>query len=121
MGNDDTSPSPVGDAHQAASQARRARSPEYAAEAERVAPYEALARIVTRRRGALGLTQQQLAQRMETSHSAVSRIEAGRHRASVATLERLALALETRLVVGFVDDTELLGSSPLPANLVALT
>jgi transcriptional regulator with XRE-family HTH domain len=53
------------------------------------------------RRGELGLTQQVLAERMGTSHSAISRIESGQHRTSVATLERLAAALEVRLVLGF--------------------
>ncbi len=38
---------------------------------------------------------------MGTSHSAISRIESGQHRTSVATLERLALALDARFVVGF--------------------
>jgi DNA-binding XRE family transcriptional regulator len=49
----------------------------------------------------LGLTQEQLAERMGTSHSAISRVESGQHRASVATLERLAQALEVRFVMGF--------------------
>ena len=53
------------------------------------------------RRAALGLTQEQLSERMGTSHSAISRIESGQHRASVATLERLARALEVRFVMGF--------------------
>ena len=53
------------------------------------------------RRAELGLTQGQLAQRMGTSHSAISRIESGQHRASVATLERLAKALNARFVMGF--------------------
>jgi transcriptional regulator with XRE-family HTH domain len=53
------------------------------------------------RRAELGLTQKQLAERMGTSHSAISRVESGQHRASVATLERLAQALEVRFVIGF--------------------
>jgi transcriptional regulator with XRE-family HTH domain len=53
------------------------------------------------RRGELGLTQEQLAKRMGTSHSAISRIESGQHRTSVATLERLAQALDVRFVIGF--------------------
>jgi transcriptional regulator with XRE-family HTH domain len=53
------------------------------------------------RRAELGLTQEQLAERMGTSHSAISRIESGQHRTSVATLERLARALEVRFVIGF--------------------
>jgi len=81
---------------------RRARQdPEYRAEHERLAPYEAVARVVIMRRLELGLTQQELAVRMGTSHSAISRIESGRHRTSLATLQRLAAALEFRFVVGF--------------------
>ena len=53
------------------------------------------------RRGELGLTQEQLSERMGTSHSGISRIESGQHRTSVATLERLAQALEVRFVMGF--------------------
>ena len=62
---------------------------------------EEIARFVITRRTELGLTQEQLADRMGTSHSAVSRIESGQHRASVATLERLGQALEVRFVMGF--------------------
>jgi len=64
-------------------------------------PYEQLARIVIRRRIDLGLTQEQLAKRMGTSHSAISRIESGQHSTSVQTLQRLAVALEMRFVMGF--------------------
>jgi transcriptional regulator with XRE-family HTH domain len=49
----------------------------------------------------LGLSQKEFAERVGTSHSAISRIESGRHRTSVATLKRLAEALDLRLVVGF--------------------
>lgn len=92
--------SPVG-APVSAARHRRARSPEYRDAQERLAPYEAIARFVVQRRAELGLTQEQLAERMGTSHSAISRIESGQHRTSVATLERLADALEARLVMGF--------------------
>ena len=98
-----TPPSPAGYPHREAAR-RRARDPEYAAEARRLAPYEALARIVIRRRGELSLTQAQLARRMGTSHSAISRIEGGQHATSVATLQRLADALQTHLVIGFADE-----------------
>ena len=82
--------------------ARRARSSAGYREArERLAPYEQLARIVIRRRLDLGLTQEQLAERMGTSHSAISRIESGQHSTSVHTLQRLAEALEMRFVMGF--------------------
>jgi ribosome-binding protein aMBF1 (putative translation factor) len=93
--------SPVGTPVTKAAERRRRRNPAYRAAQERLAPYEGIARFVIMRRGELGLTQEQLAERMGTSHSAISRIESGQHRTSVATLERLAQALEVRFVMGF--------------------
>jgi UDP-N-acetylglucosamine 1-carboxyvinyltransferase len=86
------------------SEARRRRAandPADRAAQERLEPFETIARFVILRRGELGLTQEQLAQRMGTSHSAISRIERGQHSTSVATLQRLAEALEVRFVMGF--------------------
>ena len=40
-----------------------------------------------------------VAERVGTSHSAISRLESGQHRASIATLERVGEALGLRLVV----------------------
>ncbi len=93
-------PKPVG---RSAAEARRGRrrDPEYRATQERLAPFEGIARFVIMRRAELGFTQEQLAERMGTSHSAISRIETGQHRTSVATLERLAHALDVRFVMGF--------------------
>lgn len=93
--------SPVGTSAADAAKRRRRRDPEYQAAQERLAPYEGIARFVITRRAELGLTQEQLAKRVGTSHSAISRIESGQHRTSVATLERLAQALQARLVMGF--------------------
>ncbi len=59
--------------------------------------------MVIARRIRYGLTQRQLAERMGTSVSAISRVENGTHRPSVETLERLALAFRERLVWGFED------------------
>jgi transcriptional regulator with XRE-family HTH domain len=78
----------------------------YREELRRLAPYEGVARIVIARRQALGLTQQELADRVGTSHSVISRIESGQHPTSVTTLRRLAAAFETHLVVGFSDEPE---------------
>ncbi|MGH3090862.1 MAG: helix-turn-helix domain-containing protein, partial [Gaiellaceae bacterium] len=82
--------SPVGTPVSGARRRRAGRSPESRATQERLAPYEVIARFAIQRRAELGLTQEQLADRMGTSHSAISRIESGQHRTSVATLERLA-------------------------------
>src|SRR6266545_3066266 len=93
--------SPAGTPVSEARRRRARRRPEYRAAQARLAPYEAIARFVIQRRTELELTQEQLAERMGTSHSAISRIESGQHRTSVATLERLAEALEVRFVMGF--------------------
>ena len=81
------------------------QSPEYRAEQERLAPYEALARMVIARRIRYGLTQEKLADRMGTSESAISRLESGQHRPSVETLEKLGQAFGERIVLGFEDSS----------------
>ncbi|MGH8326966.1 MAG: helix-turn-helix domain-containing protein [Steroidobacteraceae bacterium] len=93
--------SPIGSPVNEMSIRRARRSAAYREARERLAPYEELARIVIRRRMELGLTQEELAGRMGTSHSAISRIESGQHSTSVQTLQRLAAALEMRFVMGF--------------------
>ncbi len=67
------------------------------------------------RRQALDLTQQELAARVGTSHSVISRIESGQHPTSVTTLRRLADAFGTHLVVGFDDRPEEIGDAELVA------
>jgi ribosome-binding protein aMBF1 (putative translation factor) len=80
---------------------RAERSPAYRAEQRRLAQFEEIARLVIKHRASLGLSQQELARRVGTSHSAISRIESGRHKTSVRTLQRVAEALGLRLVLGF--------------------
>ena len=80
---------------------RAGRDPAYRQEQARFEPYEDLARLVIQHRMRAGLSQEGLAERMGTSHSAISRIESGQHKTSVETLRRLAEALGVRLVVGF--------------------
>jgi ribosome-binding protein aMBF1 (putative translation factor) len=77
------------------------KDPEFRAEYERLAPYEELARIVLMRRAALDLTQAELADRMGTTASAVSRIESGQHATNSQTLKKLADAFGVRAVFGF--------------------
>ncbi len=96
-----TNSSPIGTPAAEAGHRRAKRSSAYRQAQTQLAPYEQLARIVIRRRMDLELTQEQLAKRMGTSHSAISRIESGQHGTSVQTLQRLAAALEMRFVMGF--------------------
>lgn len=111
--------SPIGQAHRQG-MSRRARNPEYRAELARLLPFEKISRMVIRRRSEKGWTQQELAERMGTSHSVISRIESGQHQTSVETLKRLAAALETHLVVGFQDEPET-ESAEVANELVALS
>ncbi len=60
-----------------------------------------LARALIKARADSGLTQEQLAERMKTSQSAVARMESGRVMPSARTLERFAKATGTRLCVSF--------------------
>ena len=60
-----------------------------------------LARELIAARVRAGLTQEQLAQRMGTTQSAIARLESGQRMPGVRTLEKLAEATGTRLVVRF--------------------
>ena len=53
--------------------------------------------MVIARRIRYGLTQEQLADRMGTSESAISRLEGGQHRPSIETLEKLGQAFGERV------------------------
>jgi ribosome-binding protein aMBF1 (putative translation factor) len=68
---------------------------------DELAPEFALARAVIKARVIAGLTQEQLAQRMETTQSVIARLESGRTRPSTQTLDRLASATGTRLKISF--------------------
>jgi ribosome-binding protein aMBF1 (putative translation factor) len=66
-----------------------------------LSPEYALARAVIEARVTAGLTQEQLAQRMDTTQSVIARLESGRTKPSTQTLERLATATKTRLKISF--------------------
>jgi ribosome-binding protein aMBF1 (putative translation factor) len=93
--------SPIGTSVSDAAEANRARSIRYREEYDRLEPFEQIARIAILRRGHLGLSQQELAERMGTTASVISRIESGQHRTSTNTLSRLANALGGQAVLGF--------------------
>jgi ribosome-binding protein aMBF1 (putative translation factor) len=77
------------------------KSKEYRKAHEDLAPEFALAEAVIEARVTAGLTQEQLAQRMDTTQSVIARLESGRTRPSTQTLERLAAATGTRLRISF--------------------
>jgi transcriptional regulator with XRE-family HTH domain len=61
----------------------------------------ALAAAVIAARKRAGLTQEQLARKMGTTQPVIARLEAGNNRPSLRTLERLAHATGSRLVIAF--------------------
>jgi transcriptional regulator with XRE-family HTH domain len=62
---------------------------------------EQLAAELTRVRVSAGLTQAQLAKRMNAKQAAIARVESGRHLPNLDTLRGYAAATGQRLVVGF--------------------
>ncbi len=60
-----------------------------------------LAHAMIEARARAGLTQEELAVRMETSQSAIARLETGRSKPSARTLERFAKATGTSLKISF--------------------
>lgn len=73
--------------------------PDFVKEYEDSAAEFALAREVIQARLGAGLSQQQLAQKMATTQSAVARLESGRHLPSMSTLKKLATATGTRISI----------------------
>ena len=98
--------SPIGTSVRDGAARRRARSAIYRETEERLEPFEQLARIVIMHRARLGLSQQDLAERMSTTASVISRIESGHHRVSIETVRKLATAFGIRAVFGFEYETD---------------
>jgi len=90
-----------GETASAGAQRRAARSAAYRAERARVAEFHAVAKLVIHRRTVLGITQRELARRIGTKETAISRLESGRHATNVRTLRRVFEALGGHLVVGY--------------------
>jgi transcriptional regulator with XRE-family HTH domain len=73
----------------------------YRAEYDALEEEFALADAMLKARERAGLTQEQLAERMQTSQSAVARMESGRVLPSGSTLKRFARATGSRLKISF--------------------
>jgi ribosome-binding protein aMBF1 (putative translation factor) len=97
----DKSTSPIGSGVADDVERHRRESRAFRAEHDRLAGFEQLARIVIMRRAELGLSQEDLAERMGTTGSTVSRIESGQHATTAKTLKRLGEALGGQAVIGF--------------------
>lgn len=61
----------------------------------------AIASQIIEARSRAGLTQDELAKRMHTSQSSIARLESGRGKPSVSTLEKLAAATDSKLRLTF--------------------
>ena len=97
--------SPLGqDARQAAAR-RRASDPRYVELEKKHEVALAIADLVILHRTRTGLTQEELATKMGTSVSAISRLESGFHVPSIDTLRKLAGALGGRVKIDIVDVT----------------
>jgi ribosome-binding protein aMBF1 (putative translation factor) len=77
------------------------KDPEYRREYDALEEEFALASAIIEARSRAGLTQEELAAKMETSQSAIARLESGRMIPSGRTLKRFAKATGTRLRISF--------------------
>jgi len=73
----------------------------YRAEFERTSAYEKTARAVIALRAVRGLTQEQLAEMIGTTASAISRLESGEHSPNLETLRKIANACGGHLRLRF--------------------
>lgn len=77
------------------------KDPDYRREFAALEDEFALAQTFIHARGAAGLTQQELADRMDTSQAYIARLEGGKERPSTRTLNRFAKATGHRVVINF--------------------
>ena len=77
------------------------RDAEYRREYDALEEEFALASALVAARSRAGLTQEELAEKMDTSQSAIARMESGRTIPSGSTLKRFAKATGTRLRITF--------------------
>lgn len=75
--------------------------PEYRKAYDGLGPEFEISRSLIEARTRAELTQAELAQRMNTTQSAVARLESGRTRPSTRTLQKIARATRTRLRISF--------------------
>ena len=77
------------------------KDPEYRAAHDCLGTEFEVARALIEARSRAGLTQSELAERMDTTQSVVARLESGRVLPSTRTLEKIARATGTRLRIAF--------------------
>ena len=82
------------------------KDPEYVREYEALEDEFAQAKQLVEARSASGLTQAQVAKRMKTNQTTVARLESGRHKPSLATLEKYAEAVGRKVQIRLVPISE---------------
>lgn len=78
------------------------KNPEFKREFERLQPEFAVIQKMIDARVKKGLTQKQLAKKLKTKQSVISRIETGRGNPTLAFLQRLADVFNARLEIKFI-------------------
>ena len=82
--------------------ARALKDPEFKREYDALEPEFAIIRSIIRKRLQNGMSQKQLAQKMGTQQSALSRLESGTYNPSLAFLKKVSSALEGKLKISIV-------------------
>ena len=77
------------------------KDPALKAEYDRLQPEFAVIRAIIEARRKKGVTQEEIAKRVGTKQSVISRLESGRANPSVAFLKKLARSLNTNLEIRF--------------------
>ncbi len=77
------------------------KNPKYRREYEALEEEVSLSAAMIEARARAGLTQEQVAQRMQTTQAVVARLEGGGSMPSTRTLEKYAMATGTRLRISF--------------------
>lgn len=77
------------------------KDPEYVKEFKSLEDEFALAQLFISARSSAGLTQQELAEKMQTSQAYIARLEGGKEKPSTTTLNRFAKATGHKVVIEF--------------------
>ncbi|KKQ32253.1 transcriptional regulator [Candidatus Curtissbacteria bacterium RIFOXYB1_FULL_41_59] len=77
------------------------KDPELKAEYDRQQPEFAVIRAIVRARSMNGISQEELAKKLGTKQSVISRLESGRANPSIGFLKKLAQALNSHLEIKF--------------------
>ena len=82
--------------------AKALKDPEFKAEYDRLGPEFDIIESIIRKRLEKGMSQTQLAQKMGTRQSALSRLESGNYNPSLLFLKRVAAALDSRVNISLI-------------------